>query len=551
MGVSPLRLIVIGSSLLFVLSASVVPAAKLVPATSASGSDVVALGTGFPEEGRPLLTVVRVVGRDGRVSPLCTVLGQARVRGLPVAGQVLVGTQPLGVGSDEDDIPDTGGAPVVAKTMWFVPHQGGEARAMPAQGVLSPSGDRYAFWGAGPEQGPMVLWLQSGGGTVSTGLSPGSSWWLEWSPDGQCLAANGYRQPSSWRELLTVVETERLETVFEARHVRFGCWSADGQELAFFANVPSPPELKVWNRQSGRVEAIAQLPKSRDPGEVHWSPDGKQMLYVWSRWEKHEHAGDTLVLVERETKESRQVYVGEGLALLGSTRAGDAWWVHDVAQGRLLLLDLDEEAARMLVEVATEAPALRQEPLGADVAAASQQVREGLACVARAKQAATSYCEDLAGAQAEMLRAEQILRALPEACPRAGLLLAQCKQYAEALAEHHEQLPVAACEARMERLAWQLVEHYLQHGLLPPDAPTGFQRDLRYWVSPGATTDAKHRIRYRIAAGGTPRPGQVVLECGPIGDKMVRWRWPERVTGPGPSRPYTHVPPPTVEPAEE
>jgi hypothetical protein len=56
-----------------------------------------------------------------------------------------------------------------------------------------------------------------------------------------------------------------------------------------------------------------------------------------------------------------------------------------------------------------------------------------------------------------------------------------------------------------------------------------------------------HKIQYRLASGGTPRTDQVILECGPFGDRMVRLHWPEKVTGFGPSARYIHPPEPRAE----
>jgi hypothetical protein len=231
---------------------------------------------------------------------------------------------------------------------------------------------------------------------------------------------------------------------------------------------------------------------------------------------------------------------------LAWTIQGDACWVCGKKES-LQVVSLQLVSARPLLSVATGAESLKSQPAGAAVERVAGRVRDALASVARANQAVESFCEDLAAPQRELTQAEKILRGLPEACPEARLLPAQCEEYAQAVAQRREELPVAACLVRMRRIGMELALYFIKHNALPPDAPAGLKKDPRYWLSPGMDPRQPHKIQYRLASGGTPRTDQVILECGPFGDRMVRLHWPEKVTGFGPSARYIHPPEPRAE----
>jgi hypothetical protein len=520
-------------------------------APSGDATDLIAFRTPFPDDTRPLVTLVQTVTWEGRVSPLCTILGMVRVHPVPVAGRVLVQAQPLEVGSDENDVPDTVGNPLAEETTWAVPLAGGEATPLPPDGILSPSGQRYAFWRFNAVEEASRLWVKSGEEEQPSSLYRAvDAGFLEWSPDEHFLAVGGFPEPEIHGQQMMVVETETFAAAFECKRADAARWSPDGEELAYLvweadAEGKHPQELRVWNRESGEVSTLAKV-----PGKSYfllWSPDGKRLLFGVSRWKEGEFLGGEVWVAEREGNAVRRLDPAGVAEPLAWTVQGESCWVRGKEES-LQVVSLQSASAQPLLSVATGPESLKSQPAGAAVERVAGGVRDALAGVARANQAVESFCEDLAAPQRELTQAEKILRGLPEVCPEARLLPAQCEEYAQAVAQRREELPIAACLVRMRRIGMELALYFIKHNALPPDAPAGLKKDPRYWLSPGTDPRQPYKIQYRLASGGTPRTDQVILECGPLGDRMVRLRWPEKVTGFGPSTRYIQPPEPRVEP---
>jgi hypothetical protein len=500
-------------------------------------TDAIAVSVPIGDDVRPLLTVVGTVSRDGQAVALCSVLGAARLQPIPVAGKVLLEALPLTVGADEDDIPDSTGFPLCDEVAWLIPLTAGEAICLPVYGFPSADGGRYAYWKVEPPTGRR-LWVRDAGGEEPTPLYHGDDFgFVEWSPDGRCLAVGGFLVPGHRGHQLTVVELESWKAIYECKKAYDACWSPDGRELAYFlARMEGGKllnkELNVWDRQTAEVIPLGSFhPQAYG---LRYSPDGQSLLCGvdrWKPWEETPGGGGEVWIVRREDGKARKVYEDASVrpTPLGWTTEGDACWLR-AADGRVVLLDVRSDRPRKLFGVTVTDKTFADGAPAAAIAQAERFVRKALVEVAGANKAVADYCEVLTEPRQRLTEAAAGFRGVPAACPEALLLPGQCEQYAQAPERKATDLPVAACLARMKALAYLLAWYEAKEHLLPaaaPDLPEVFRKDPRLWTSPGDTPDQKYEIRYCAPEGGAPTPGQVVLECGPFGDQMVRARWRE------------------------
>jgi len=531
----------------------------LAPASAgptADATDTVAFPVPLPDEHRPVVTLVRTLTRDGRAAHLCTVLGPAGVRPVPVAGRVLVEARPLVVGKDEQRVPDPMGRAIGEETTWAVPVAGGEAAGLPLPAFPSPSGAQVAYWRGGGEPGRR-LWVRSAQGERAMPLywagDTGDVQCVDWSPDGRYLAATAFPAASRRGQQVTIADAQTGTVVFERLRGGSARWSPDGRMLAYLhlaedVSQRGPWEMEVWVRETGQFAFVARVPTGRGVAcpVLRWAPDGQRILCEACRAGPGQASHSELWLLAREGGEARCVYEADllDLNLLAWTEKGDGFWQRRYGEApSLLLLPPGAEKARPSAAPDAKGPRLGPEELAA-VEQAAETARGALRCVARARQAVDALCADLQAPRRELAQAAEVLRGLSQAHPRARLIPAQCRAYADALAGETADLPIAACLVRMRRLAGHLVDYFLKHGMLPPAPPAGPEMDPRCCVSPGLRRGEEYRVRYLAASGGRPRRDAVVLECGPIGDRVVRLRWPDSVR----EGRYVRMPGPAVEP---
>ena len=100
-----------------------------------------------------------------------------------------------------------------------------------------------------------------------------------------------YIGPSRAELVAIETATGRSTPVFTGkRQFRSPVWSPDGKALAFFELVAGRSQLRIWSRESGKVESVV-LPAAKpiaSNSTLIWAPDGKR-LYFTARaedWEK-------------------------------------------------------------------------------------------------------------------------------------------------------------------------------------------------------------------------------------------------------------------------
>jgi len=100
-----------------------------------------------------------------------------------------------------------------------------------------------------------------------------------------------YIGPSRAELVAIETATGRSTPVFTGkRQFRSPVWSPDGKALAFFELVTGRSQLRIWSRESGKVESVV-LPAAKpiaSNSTLIWAPDGKR-LYFTARaedWEK-------------------------------------------------------------------------------------------------------------------------------------------------------------------------------------------------------------------------------------------------------------------------
>lgn len=525
-----------------------------IACAAGSATDTIAFGAPVGDPVRPLVTLVGTVSRDGAVTPVCTVLGAARVAPEPVAGGISVTALPLAVGQEENDIPDTVGEPLCEEVTWHVPLAGGKAECLPSYGFLSPSGARYAYWAEEPEGGRR-LWVRDAEGDEPTDLYHGDDCgYVEWSPDETLMAVNGFPVPNHRGNQITVVEAEMGDVVYEVLKAYDACWSPDGGELAYLRAVMEDGKqvrkgLEVWDRQTGEVTPVGSLPL-RAYG-LRYSPDGSSLLYGVDRWAPEVDRGGEVWIAARADGKPRNVYESACArpTALAWTTDGRGCWLR-AGGDRLVQLSLASQPPDRVLELTMTPGKLPRTADAGALTEAAECARGALARVARANKAIGDLCEDPAGPRQELLNAARELGELPATCAKGGLLPEQCSAYAEALTAKADELPLAACMARMERLAAALGWRAARDKTLPAagQLPEELQEDPRLWSSPGQEPGEHLQIRYCVEAAGPPTQGQLLLECGPFGDRMVRVRWPAEAADS--SGRYMAMPAPCVEAAE-
>ncbi len=499
---------------------------------AAGGTDTIAVATPVGNPEPPLVTLVSMLSRDGSVRSAFAVLGWAKVRPVPAAGCVVVEPEPLRVGRDESEVPDySGGDPLCEEAAFVVPLAGETARRVPVDGFISPSGARYAYWLKEPD-GERRLWVRDAEGDEPTFVyhdeDPGL---VDWSPDERHMAVGGSPLPNHRGHRLTIVSTELGEVLYECPKAYDACWSPDGTEVAYWLSQVGSKQLTIWNLQTGDV-----IPLASDTGLAYgprYSPDGGLLAFPVYRYTREPSDNGEVWVVSRSDGSAAKVYENAGHPEpLAWTTAGDACWLRRGPQrgGRIVLLDVQSDPPRVLLDIDTLVTAPADVPRLEAAEQAAGLVRAALSRVARANAAVADLCEDLAAPRREILQAAQELAALPAACPEAGLLPEQCRLYSEALQAKAADLPLAACRPRMDALARGLMLHWLKAQALPAsvdELAEGLRNSPQRWVSPGLEPGQAHRIRYCVTLAGPPKPGQLLLECGPFGDRMVRVRWPE------------------------
>jgi len=525
-----------------------------VACAAGSATDTVAFAAPVDNSVRPLVALIGAVSRDGTITTVCSVLGAARVEPVPVAGSVSVTVSPLDPGQDVEDTLDSVGQALCEKVTWRVPLAGGRAECLPAYGFPSPSGKRYAYWVQAPDGGRR-LYVRDAEGEEPADLYLGDDYGhVRWSPDEALMAVNGFPVPNHRGNQITVVEAEMGDVVYEVLKAYDACWSPDGGELAYLRAVmeggkPVGKALEVWDRRTGEIIPLASLP--RGACSLAYSPDGGSLLYGVDRWTPKVDRGGEVWVVARADGRTRKVYENASAppTPLAWTTDGDACWLR-VGEDRLALLSLASEPPDKVLELTMTPGKLPRTADAGALTEAAECARGALARVARANKAIGDLCDDLAGPRQELMAAVRELAELPAACAKARLLPEQCSAYAEALGVKVECLPLVACLARMERLAAALGGRATRDNTLPAAGrlPAELSKDPRLWSSPGSMPGERLQIRYCVEQAGPPTQGQLLLECGPFGNRMIRVRWPTEATET--SGRYVARPAPCVEAVE-
>lgn len=218
---------------------------------------------------------------------------------------------------------------------WVMRTDGGDQRIVPGSAVAwSPVGDRLAYAGSG------AVFVENADGSGKRQLAPleGSTWGLEWSPDGRRLAYDQLRMGADREGSLWVVEVDggtapaRLHSSTSDGIFAAG-WTADGRYVLFWRDIQFSASMMadglpllavpfggggareletgsiwptMWSVAPGGAKAAMTVPAGRfswtqkrivvveaDSGETHyltgpeqvsiqpsWSADGRRIAFV-------------------------------------------------------------------------------------------------------------------------------------------------------------------------------------------------------------------------------------------------------------------------------
>ena len=128
---------------------------------------------------------------------------------------------------------------------------------------------------------------------------------VNFSRDGEWVAYVSYPEGTLWRS--RVDGSDRLQLTNPPVFAALPHWSPDGTEIAFM-DLQVGRLWKIWLISTQGGAAKEMLAENRPQGDAQWSPDGKQMVFDRSWWEK-----PTIQLLDVDSKQVSIIPGSQGL----------------------------------------------------------------------------------------------------------------------------------------------------------------------------------------------------------------------------------------------